>query len=82
MTVTIDLSPETEARLTLRASALGKPLHDLVVDLVEEAASRSSFEGTDVIAHLREIGVVGAVRGKKRADGRSWSEVEAACDTH
>jgi hypothetical protein len=57
-------------------------LGDLVSELVEEAANRKDIGGTDVINHLREIGVVGAVRGKPRADGRSWSEIEAACDTH
>jgi len=39
MTLTIDLSPETEARLGRRAASAGKPLRDVVIELVDEAVS-------------------------------------------
>ena len=81
MTLTVNVSPEAELRLLERAALSGVPLAEFVSQIVEEAAHNDEPR-PNMIDHLRAIGVVGAVRGKQRPDGRSWSEVEAACDTH
>ena len=77
MTLTLGLSPQTEERLKHRAATAGVPLREYVAQIVENAANSEPSQ-TDMIEHLRSIGVIGAVKGKPRPDGRPWSEIEAA----
>ena len=71
--------PTLKSKLGSALTRNGVPLAEYVTRIVEEAAN-SYVPEPDIIDHLRAIGVIGAVDGKKRADGRSWSEIEAACD--
>ncbi len=85
MTITLNISPEAEAALSRSASLAGKPLPEFAAELLEDAvlqAAPSASSPSNMVEHLRRIGVIGAVQGKSRADGRSWSEIEAASDPH
>jgi hypothetical protein len=85
MTITLNISPEAEAALSRSASLAGKPLSEFAAELLEDAALQAAPgdpASSGMIEHLRRIGVIGAVQGKPRADGRSWSEIEAASDPH
>jgi hypothetical protein len=77
MTLTLELSPQTEERLKQRAAIEGIPLPEFVAGIVEEAA-RAETRPSDMVDHLRSIGVIGAVKGNPRPDGLPWSEIEAA----
>ena len=44
MTISISLTPETEAKLRQRAAALGKDIDAVVADLLEEAVTRPSVD--------------------------------------
>jgi hypothetical protein len=80
MTLILELTPAQEERLAADAARSG-------VD-TETYALRRLFDGGDettppeksLAERLRDLGVLGAVKGTKRADGRPWSEIEAACD--
>jgi|GEM_PF-3519813 len=95
MTIMLDISPEAEKRLRQRASLAGVPFPQLLTRLVEQAALTeempvSAQTNTKTEQHpdenfadyLERMGIRGAVEGKPRADGRPWSEIEAACDTY
>ena len=51
MTVSIQLSPQTEARLRQQAQAAGKEISAYVAHLVEEAAARPALD--ELLAPLR-----------------------------
>ena len=78
MTLTIELTSEQEARIQAQAQAVGVDPAAFVLRLIDEVSSLPPTR--DMAAHLRAIGVIGAVKGAPRADGRAWSEIEAACD--
>jgi hypothetical protein len=85
MTITLNLTPEQEARLAARAQAAGvSDPTEYLLKLIDtpEANGANGFSSTDMADHLRSIGVLGAVEGTPRSDGRPWSEIEAACDSH
>lgn len=85
MTITLNISPEAEAALTRNASLARKPVSELASELLEDAVLQMTPGNpvrSGMVEHLRRIGVIGAVQGEPRADGRSWSEIEAACDPH
>jgi hypothetical protein len=52
MSLTIEINPQTEARLRRQAEAAGRDLGTYVAALIEEAASRRSLE--EVLAPLRQ----------------------------
>lgn len=85
MTITLSISSEAEAALHESASLSGRPVTEIASQLLEEAVlhpAESNAQHVNMIEHLRAIGVIGAVRSAPRADGRAWSEIEAACDAH
>jgi len=95
MTITLEISSEAEVQLRRQASDAGVPFSEYLSDIVEGAARSSTKasrqlpqeaiehpEEFDNLAFLSEIGVLGSVAGKPRSDGKSWSEIEAACDPH
>lgn len=81
MTLTLELTPEQEAKLKELAQAAGEDPSRYALRLIDSSLTPGSPHA-DMAAHLRKIGVLGAVKGEPRADGRPWSEIEAACDSH
>ena len=78
MTLTVNLSPEAETLLADRAHLAGMPMTELITDILEEAARSSK---PNLFDEMQALGVIGAVAGTSGpADGRAWSEIEAACD--
>ena len=80
MTLTIELTPEQEARLSAEAIRYG-------VDAQTYALRRlfgeedSDLSGPTLADRLRSLGIVGAVEGRLRPDGKNRSEIEAASDS-
>lgn len=90
MTIILDISPETETLLRERAMDEGQPMAKVAIELIEAglhapkplpASPNAQAEEETFSDYLERIGVRGAVESRPRADGRSWSEIEAACDT-
>jgi len=91
MTITVNLSVKAEQRLRERAVDSGQPIAHVASELME--AVLMSGPETDIrpvgmrsdedfSEYLERMGVLGAFEGTVRADGRPWSEIEAACDAH
>ena len=80
MTLTLDLTPEQEAKIRNVAQSIGVELAEYLIRVIDNGVGDTKSKGEDMVAHLRTIGVIGAVKGTPRADGRPWSEIEAACD--
>ena len=79
MTVTLELTAEEEAKLQAKAARAGvAPAEYLRMLIDTEPSETPSFP--DMASYLRDAGVLGAVTGTPRSDGRAWSEIEAACD--
>ena len=75
MTLILQLTPEQEEQLAADAARLGidtetYALNRLFPDTPTAAARESLAD------RLRRHGLLGAVEGTPRADGRNWSEVE------
>lgn len=80
MTVTLNITSQTEQQLQRQAAIIGMPIQEYIMTIVENAAS-SDTSADNMADYLRSIGVLGAIDGTKGpGDGRSWSEIEAACD--
>jgi len=82
MTLTLELTPEQEATLKRRASLAGLDVSTYAVQILADTAPTESDEDSkSLFDRLNELGVIGAVKGTSGpGDGRSWSEIEAACD--
>lgn len=83
MTITLELTPEEEAKLTAKARAVGiddpaEYLHEMIGAPAEqlERNDAGSKPYPHMAKYLREAGLIGTVASKPRADGRSWSEIE------
>lgn len=78
MTLTIELTPEQEAKLRGNARATGMEPTEYIVRLIDGApiAKQGLLPGKSLLDGLRRIGVVGAFRSEPRPDGRAWSDVE------
>ncbi len=78
MTITLNLTPEEEAKLTQRAVEAG---NGDPADYVKALVVQDTYlAGRTLLDRLNELGVVGSVSSTPRADGKSWSEIEAPCD--
>ena len=75
MTLILQLTPEQEERLAANAARMGLDTETYALNTLfpdsSPPAVRESFGD-----RLRRHGLLGAVEGKSRADGRNWSEVE------
>jgi hypothetical protein len=71
MTLTLELSPEQEAKLLEKAKAAGKEPADYVLDIIEQANDSERLSD-----RLRRLGVLGSVTSTPRPDSKPWSEVE------
>jgi len=94
MAITLHLPPDEEALVRRPASRLKITPEDYVrrklrigtmssrprAGETHTANKERTGAHADMEEHLREIGVLGAVRGTQREDDRPWSEVEAASD--
>ena len=80
MTITIDLTEEQETRLKARTKAAGMNDPAEYLRRVIDGEPTDAPPYSDMAAYLRKAGVLGAVKGTPRVDGRPWSEIEAAYD--
>jgi hypothetical protein len=78
MTITLDLTPEQEARIEARARAIGVAPAAHVLRLIDEAppAPKGLLPGESLLDALKRAGYAGAFEFEPRPDGRQWSEVE------
>jgi len=78
MTLTLELSPEQEARLQKKANANGVAPAEYLMRLLdkEQEFDEGPRPGESLLDGLMRIGVVGAFKSSPRADGRAWSEIE------
>jgi hypothetical protein len=79
MTLTLELTPDQEERLSREAARLGVDARTYAIRRLfsEEDADLSR---PSLAERLSALGVVGSVEGAPRPDGRNRSEIEAACD--
>jgi hypothetical protein len=80
MTLTLELTPEQEKRLETGAATHGFDTNSYVLYLLFRESPPPN-EGVSLAKRLAQHGVLGAIEGTPRADGRSWSEIEAATGT-
>jgi len=80
MTLTLELTPDQEARLSAEAVRCGVDAQTYALRRLfsEDEADMSRPSLAD---RLRTLGVAGAIEGAPRLDGRNRSEIEAASDT-
>lgn len=71
MILTLELTPEQEAKLKDKAHAVGVEPAEYVISLLDEPNL-----GETTGERLRRLGILGGASGKPRPDGRAWSEVE------
>ena len=68
MTLTLDLSPDLEERLSQRAALAGIPLPRLATEILEEATRSGGQEkpmtGAELVAQWEATGVFGAWAGR------------------
>ena len=78
MTITLELTPDQEARVEAKARAFGIQPSAVVLRLIDDMPSESHglLPGESLLDGLKRIGVVAAYKSKPRADGRPWSEIE------
>ena len=78
MTLTLDLTPEQEAKLKARAEAAGLPPEQFMTQLLEAAPATGPglLPGETVLDAARRAGFADAFEFPPRSDGRAWSEVE------
>ena len=80
MTLILDLTPDQEERLAAAAALSGVDAQTYALQRLFDGEEEIPSSGKSLADRLRELGVLGAVSGTTRADGRAWSEIEAACD--
>jgi len=78
MTITLELTPDQEARIEARARALGIDPAEYLLRMVDDLPSphKGLLPGETLLDGMKRIGVVAAYTSKPRADGRAWSECE------
>jgi len=80
MTLTINLTPEQQARLEANAARNGVDLDTYALQRLVGDEDDALPAGQTMYDRLKALGVIGAVEGKPRKDGRSWSEIEGFPD--
>ena len=78
MTITIDLTPEQESRISAEARAAGIAPAQVVLRLIDDLHPRPTglLPGETLLDAFMRLGAVGAVEGRPRPDGKPWSECE------
>jgi hypothetical protein len=78
MTLTLELTPDREAKLQERARALGVDPAELLLRLIDDLPKHPDGPrpGESLLDGLKRIGVVGVVKGRPRPDGKAWSQCE------
>jgi hypothetical protein len=80
MTLILELTPDQEERLTAEAVRCGVDAQTYALRRLF-SEDETSLSGPTLADRLRALGVVGAIEGTPRPDGRNRSEIEAACDS-
>ena len=78
MTLTLDLTPEQEARIQTMSHAMGIEPTEFLRRMIDDLPHHPDGPrpGESVFDALNRIGVYGAVEGRPRKDGKAWSEIE------
>jgi hypothetical protein len=78
MTITLELTPEQEAKLRDNARAAGAEPAEYLSRLLDQAppVATGLLPGESLLDALKRVGYIGSFASTPRADGRPWSEVE------
>jgi hypothetical protein len=74
MTLRLELTPEQEQQLAADAARMGIDTETYALNKLFPETPSTTRES--IGERLRRHGILGAVEGKPRKDGRSWSEIE------
>lgn len=76
MTLVLELTPEQEERLAAKAAQAGIDRETYVLRRVFDDANETEEPQPTMYDRLMALGVIGAIDGKPRKDGRNRSELE------
>lgn len=84
MVLTLKITSQQEETLRREASKAGMDVASYAASVLTHslpAQESIDQDAPSLLDRLKKLGVVGAVKGTSGpGDGRSWSEIEAACD--
>ena len=76
MTLTLQLTAEQEERLAADAARLGIDRETYALRRLFDEDNPAAPSGPTMFDRLNALGVIGAIEGKPRKDGRNRSEIE------
>ena len=77
MTLTLNLTPEQEARLNAQALAAGLDPAAYVLHMIEQGPEpKGLLPGETLLDAFERLGAVGVIDAPPRPDGKAWSQCE------